>query len=151
MRQAVHEFKYRGVRVLAGPLAGLVSDYAAAQRLPAGVLVPVPTSRRRRRERGFNPAGLLARALAARLQLPVVSDCLVRTGDTPPQARAVSLEERRRNVSRAFTCQDGRLSGQPVLLVDDVVTSGATMDACAVALKAAGAASVWGLALAREV
>lgn len=65
--------------------------------------------------------------------------------------RASNVEERRKNVSDAFVCSDGEVSGKQVILIDDVCTSGATLESCAAALKAKGAISVWGLTLAREI
>jgi len=119
--------------------------------MPGEVLVPVPIHQKRVRERGYNQSGLLSRELGRLVRLPVVADCLTRQRHTPPQARATSVSERRSNVADAFTYRDHRLKGKQILLIDDVATSGATLDACAAALKAAGANSVWGLTLAREV
>ncbi|MFC1968871.1 ComF family protein [Chloroflexota bacterium] len=70
---------------------------------------------------------------------------------TPPQARTTTVEERWSNVTNAFTCISDKIKDKNVLLIDDVSTSGATINACAKALKDAGAALVWGLVLAREV
>jgi predicted amidophosphoribosyltransferase len=81
----------------------------------------------------------------------VVADCLVRRINNPPQARTSTVDERRENVVGVFDCRDDRLRGKQVLLVDDVATSGATLDACAAVLKASGAVSVWALTFAREV
>jgi len=75
---------------------------------------------------------------------------LARRRDTPPQARSVDAEARRRNVAGAFVGERRRVEGRHVLLVDDVMTTGATLDACAQALHQAGAASVWALTFARE-
>jgi predicted amidophosphoribosyltransferase len=94
---------------------------------------------------------LLALELGKLLNLPVVDDCLVRTKYLLPQAKTGSIDERRRNVKQAFTCRNSKLKDTQVLLIDDVSTSGATLDACAAALKSAGAISVWGLVLAREI
>lgn len=151
MRQAIHELKYRNLRALAEPLAGLLADYLTALPVPGDALVPVPLHRKRWRERGYNQSGLLARGLSQRIGLPVVDDCLVRRQYAPPQARAAGVGERRGNVAGAFACLDGRLRGKRVLLIDDVATSGATLNACAGALKSAGAVSVWGLVLAAEI
>jgi competence protein ComFC len=151
LRQAIHELKYRNLRALAPPLAELLHDYLAAHPVPGGVLVPVPLHRRRWRERGYNQSGLLARELGRLSGLPVVDSCLIRRKLTPPQTRTASVSERWGNVAGAFACRDGRLRGEAVLLVDDVSTSGATLNACALALKAAGAASVWGLVMALEI
>ncbi len=150
MRQAVHQLKYRNLRILAAPLACLLAGFLAQSQLPADVLVPVPLHSSRLRERGYNQSELLARELGRLSGIMVQSNCLLRPRPTPPQVRTAALKERQRNVRGAFTCT-GRLDGRRVLLIDDVATSGATLDACAAALKAAGAASVWGLTLAREV
>ncbi len=133
---------------LVAPLAGLMRDYLAAHPLPAGVLIPVPLHPDRLRERGFNQSALLAQALAT-ADLPVIDDCLARLRPTQVQM-TLGHEERKRNVAGAFGCQDERVKGRRVLLIDDVCTTGSTLDACAIALKESGAASVWALTLARE-
>jgi ComF family protein len=150
VRQAVHELKYRNLRALARLLAQLLNDYLLDNPLPGDVLVPVPLHPKRLRERGYNQSRLLAGELGRRVGLPVVDDCLVRERHSLPQARTASVVERRGNVAGAFACRR-RLEGERVILIDDVATSGATLDACARALKAAGAVSVWGLVLAREI
>jgi len=151
MRQAILQLKYRNLRALDAPLAQLLNDYLITNPVPGEVLVPVPLHRKRLRERGYNQSSLLARKLGTLINLPVVDDCLIRQRSAPPQARTSSVEERQRNVADAFACCNQRLRDKQVLLIDDVSTSGATLDACAAALKAAGATSVWGLALAREI
>jgi competence protein ComFC len=151
MRQAIHQLKYRNLRALAEPLAKLLNDYLATNPIPGEVLVPVPLHQKRLRERGYNQSRLLAKELGKLTNLPVVDDCLIRQRHAPPQARSSTVEERRRNVAGAFVCRDHRLQNKQVLLIDDVSTSGATLDAGATALKATGATSVWGLVLAREI
>ncbi len=151
MRQAVHQLKYGNIRVLAAPLAQLLNDYLMSNPMPVDVLVPVPLHWKRLKERGYNQSGLLAKELGRLIRLPVVDDCLTRRQHTSPQARTSTVDERYSNVANAFACSDQRLRGKQVLLIDDVSTSGATLNACAVALKAAGATSVWGLVLAREI
>ena len=151
MRQAIHQLKYRNLRALAVPLAKLLNDYLSTNPVPGEVLVPVPLHQKRLRERGYNQSSLLAQELSKLINLPVVDDCLIRQRHDHPQARASNLDERRSNVADAFTCRDRRLGDKQVLLMDDVSTSGATLDACAVALKKSGAISVWALVLAREI
>lgn len=151
IRQAIHELKYRNLRALAGLLARLLNDYLLGHPLPAQVLVPVPLHPKRLRERGYNQSYLLAKELGKLARLPVVDNCLVRERHSLPQARTSNVGERRGNVADAFACRHRRLEGKQVLLIDDVSTSGATLDACARALKRAGTASVWGLTLAREI
>ncbi len=151
IRQAILQFKYENVRVLAAPLAQLMWEYQQARRLPAEVLMPVPLHPRRLRSRGYNQSDLLARELGRLASLPVVDDSIVRRKNTAPQARTASVADRRRNVADAFACRDRRAAGKHIIIIDDVCTSGTTLKACATVLKAAGAASVWGLTLAREV
>ena len=151
IRQAVHQLKYQNLRVLAHPLAQLMRDFFVSHPLPGDVLVPVPMHQQKLRERGYNQAGLLAADLGKLLELPEVEGCLMRQQPSSPQARAATVEERKRNVVDAFCCRDERLSGKHVILIDDVATSGATLDACAAALKETGAISVWGLVMAREI
>jgi predicted amidophosphoribosyltransferase len=85
------------------------------------------------------------------MNLPVDETSLVREKFVLPQARTTSVEERRANVVGVFACRGVGIQGKRVLLIDDVATSGATMNACASVLKSAGAVAVWGLALAREI
>jgi ComF family protein len=151
MRQAIHKLKYENLRALVFPLAKLLYDYLLAHPLPVEVLVPVPLHQKRLRERGYNQSSLLARELGKLAKLPVVDDCLIRHRHSLPQTKTTSVAERRNNTANAFACRDGRLQDKQVLLIDDVSTSGATLDACATALKASGAASVWGLVMAREI
>jgi ComF family protein len=151
IRQAIHELKYRNLRAIAKLLARLLGDYLLSNPVPGEVLVPVPLHHKRLRERGYNQSRLLAQELGKLANLSLVDDCLVRQRHALPQARTSTVAERRSNVADAFSCCDQRLRGKQVLLIDDVSTSGATLDACARALKGAGAISVWGLVLAREI
>lgn len=151
IRQAVYQLKYKNLRALAEPLARLLNDYLITYPLPGEVLVPVPLHRKRLRERGYNQASLLARELSKLTGLPVVNDCLIKQRHTSSQARTSTVDERQRNVTGAFICRDYSLRGRQVMLIDDVATSGSTLNACATALKASGASSVWGLVLAREI
>ena len=151
MRQVIHQFKYKNIRALAAPLAQMLNDYLIINPLPVEALVPVPLHRKRLRERGYNQSSLLAKELGKLTNLPVVDDCLIRQRPTQPQARTSNVDERQSNVADAFACCNQRLRDKQVLLIDDVSTSGATLNACAAALKAAGANSVWGLVLAREI
>lgn len=151
MRQAIHQLKYKNLRALAVPLAELLQDYLSANSLPGEVLVPVPLHQKRLKERGYNQSGLLAQELGKLINLPVVDECLIRQRYAVPQARTSTLDERQTNVVDAFTCRNRKLKDKQILLIDDVSTSGATLDACAAALKAAGATSVWGLVMAREI
>jgi len=103
------------------------------------------------RERGYNQSSLLARELGKLINLPVIEDCLVRVKEAQPQVRTATVEDRRKNVTDAFKCQNGKVRGKQIILIDDVCTSGATLESCASALKSEGVTSVWGLTLAREI
>ena len=148
VRDVVFELKYRGIRALAPDVGELMARHLESSRMTPDVIVPVPLHGRRERERGYNQAALLARELGRRAGLPV-EPALRRTADTPPQVDMVGLDERRANIEDAFECV-ADVRGRRLLLVDDVVTTGSTMGACAAPLKAAGASKVWGLAFARQ-
>jgi ComF family protein len=132
-------------------LAELLADYLKKNPLPGEALVGVPLHPRRLRERGYNQSILLAGELGKRIGLPVIEDCLIRVKQAQPQVRAGDVEERWRNVADAFMCRDERISGKQIIIIDDVCTSGATLESCAAALKNKRATSVWGLTLAREI
>jgi ComF family protein len=151
IRKAIYELKYRNLRAISPYLAELLADYLGSNPLTGEVLVCVPLHPRRLRERGYNQSSLLVKELSKRIDLPVIEDCLIRIKQVQPQVRAGDVEERRRNVADAFACRDNRVSGKQIILIDDVCTSGATLESCAAALKSGGALSVWGLTLAREI
>lgn len=141
--------KYRGVRAAAPELGRLLAQHMAKHAVPGEVIVAVPLHHRRLRARGYNQSALLARELSKLTAVPQASNLLTRFKDAPPQVEAASRSQRRTNVDGSFQASSN-VAGLKILLIDDVVTTGTTMSACAAALKAAGAASVWGLALARE-
>lgn len=147
----VGAWKYQGLRGLAWPLAAILDQAArnlAADLGQAPVLVPVPLHRRRRRERGFNQAAVLAGLVAANFGWPV-ADVLVRTRSTGQQARLDDDAMRARNLAGAFVAgrRTAGVPAGPAVLVDDIVTSGATVAAAARALAAAGRAPAAVLAL----
>ncbi len=130
-------------------LAELVT--AEGETLAADVVVPVPLHRDRQRERGYNQAALLAKPLAKKLRLPHKAVLLTRTRARPDK-KVLSLEERWESVRGAFATRPGsQVDNLRVLLVDDVLTTGATLDACARVLRDAGAKSVVALTVARAV
>jgi ComF family protein len=149
VRDAIHAFKFEGRRGMARPLAALVLEQAGVESdsTPGAVLVPVPLARARERERGFNQAALVAERLAAGLGLPVRPGWLARVRVTAPQSD-LGAAERRANVRGAFVAAPA-VAGRSVIVVDDVLTTGATAAECARALRAAGAARVGVLAVAR--
>jgi ComF family protein len=148
IRDAIHAFKFEGKRALARPLAALVlAQCRSAVDGAVTGLVPVPLGRARERERGFNQAALLADTLGAALDLPVRPRWLRRVRATMPQSD-LGAAERLANVRGAFVAARAT-AGRHVIVVDDVLTTGATAAACARALRAAGAARVGVLTVAR--
>jgi ComF family protein len=148
LRQAIHRLKFANERYLAVPLAGLLADAWNFAPPSADTLVPVPLSCARERQRGYNQSALLAREAGRLLALPVDCDALVRTRETPPQM-GLHREQRLTNLRGAFRADPARVRGRKVCLVDDVSTTGATLAACAAALRQAGATAVFALVLAK--
>ncbi len=151
VRKAILGFKYRRQRDLAPILASLLAGYLILNPLPGDLAVPVPLHPGRQRQRGYNQSILLARALAAALPgsgLTVNETALRRVRATASQTK-LDRYQRKQNVAGAFACTDGAVNGRRVLLIDDVCTTGATLEACAVACRQAGAESVWALTVTR--
>lgn len=151
LRAVIHEFKYRNLRGLAPLLAGLLADYLSVNPVPGDVLVPVPLHTARLRERGYNQSALLAKELGQRTGLPAAERGLKRVRHTVPLARTATVTDRRIAVDGAFSAGGGSFDGKTIILIDDVSTSGATLDACARMLRGAGAKAVWGLVIALEL
>jgi ComF family protein len=147
----VHAFKYGGWQVLAEPMAGRMARlHAVRVEGPRNALLPVPLAAARQRERGFNQSARLA-SVGRHWGVPVWDGALERTRHTVTQT-ALTPQARLRNVAGAFTivaAYRARCRGAHLILVDDVITTGATMNACAKALFAAGARSVAYLAFGR--
>lgn len=146
VREAIHMFKYRRRRGLAKPLGALMVEALPAHVASCTAVVPVPLHSSRMRERGFNQSALLARVLAAELQQPLVQG-LQRIRATVHQV-GLRPDARELNVRGAFAWS-GEAVPAVVLLIDDVLTTGATMRECARILRIAGAREVHGLALTR--
>ena len=146
-QSAIHAFKYHNLSALAPTIGARMAGAWRLERHPVDFVAPVPLHARRESERGFNQSALLARVIGAALGAPVQAAALVRRRDTPPQV-GMSRYQRQENVHGAFACP-GSAAGCRVLLVDDVCTTGATLEACAAALRSAGASRIWGLVAAR--
>ncbi|MHB0878947.1 MAG: ComF family protein [Anaerolineae bacterium] len=135
LRTAVHALKYEDERVLAGPLGALLAGVWRVESVDADCIVAVPLHRARLRERGYNQSQLLAEALGAAVGLPVMQGGVARIRETPVQVGS-SARQRRANVAGAFAAGD-QVSGSAVVVIDDVCTSGATIEACASAVTTA--------------
>lgn len=151
IRNLIHSFKYNQQTQLRNPLALLTLegiDTFLTDQNPH-LIVPVPLHRSRLRQRGFNQAVLLGRVISNHLSLPMIPNALVRIRPTEPQID-LSAAERRVNVKGAFTVfKPDHVAGKRILLLDDVMTTGSTMDECAKELKKAGADVVISATIAR--
>ncbi len=158
VRELLRAYKYEYVRELEPVLVNLLAATLRTYALPpawgavprnAWVLCPVPLAPKRLRSRGFNQTETLARALAERTNL-AWQNLLERTRSTKPQSDITDHAKRMANVQGAFCLSHGAdVRGRAVILLDDVYTSGSTLEACAAELRRGGAAEVWGLAVAK--
>ena len=147
--RAIHQLKYRQDRglgeVLAQPLIDLIGKY----HWKIDLIIPVPLDSARRKERGYNQAALLARPISWHTGIPYSGKSLKRERITRQQV-GLSLSERAENMAGAFKAYGSQVAGNNVLVVDDVITTGSTLNACSHALIMGGADQVFGLTLARS-
>lgn len=148
LRRAVHGLKYRHNPPLSEALAGLMSQRWPPAFPAEAALTPVPLAPGRMRERGFNQAELLARHLAAHRRLPVRVDALRRVRSTQSQV-GMTASARQANMEGAFAADPAKARGHIFILIDDVCTTGATLNACVEALLEGGARQVWAYTLTR--
>jgi len=155
LKKLIIKYKYRFVRELAEPLANLAAAYFENSMRPyvaePMVLVPIPLAGRRQRWRGFNQAAELSGLIAGKLNLPQ-AEALTRVRYEKPQAAIAQRKHRFENVKTAFSViMPEAVKNRNVILVDDVTTSGATLESAGAILKKAGAKSVWGLVIAKSL
>ena len=148
MRRSVLRFKCSGRAEYAEFFARSMAVYAAEKiRLwKTELIVPVPVHPARKRKRGYNQSALIARILSSEWELPFDEKLLIRRKRTKPQTE-LDRTERQKNVAKAFRCERSRSVPGTVLLIDDILTTGSTLDACAEELKKAGAEKVYALCL----
>ena len=150
LADTIRRFKYGSAPELAAALVELLAEVGSGLPAEAALVLPVPLHPRRLRARGYNQAALLGRLLARDWERPFAVDGLARIRDTLPQALQPTASARRANVAGAFVVRRAALvAGRAVVLVDDVMTTGATVGACARALRHAGARSVYIRVIAR--
>jgi ComF family protein len=152
LRSCIHGLKYDGNIRLAEPLGLLLAQAYRRYGLQADMLIPVPLHSERQKQRGFNHASLLAEVCSVNVGVPVNDHILVRHRATVAQVD-LHPRERYQNVAGAFASSSSSassvLNGRRIVIIDDVSTTSATLEACATPLFAAGAKEVWGLVLAR--
>ena len=150
IREAIHRLKYQHDIGLGEVLARLMLTRIEKLNWSLDLITSVPLGLVRFRERGYNQATLLARPISLFLKIPFSSKALSRTRETRTQV-GLSVYERMENISGAFLAKNELVQGKNILVVDDVATSGATLNACARALLDGGASKVYGFSLARAV
>jgi len=150
IRNAIHDLKYKKNIVLGGTFAQYLVKLFDHTNWSIDFVVPVPLGRERQKERGYNQAALLAQPLAQELQLLYNPNILRRIKETQSQVD-LSFAERQNNVKDAFQAAQQDIQGKSILIIDDVTTSGSTINACADALMKVGSKSVYGLTVARPV
>lgn len=138
LREAIHLIKFKGLKRLAGPVSALMTHMALPE---VDFVVPVPLSHETLKERGFNQSLLIGKTVAGHINVPIRDDVLRKTRHTLMQS-SLGMLERRENVKGAYAVE-GALEGARVLLVDDVVTTGATVSECTKVLMKAGAGRVY--------
>ncbi len=150
LKKAIHYYKYKFVYDLSKPLSLLLAQSLQNSTLSSpDIIIPVPLHKRRCRWRGFNQAELLAKNLD--LQIPVITDILLRVRYTVPQVKMKNKNKRQENLTNAFKVIDTtKITDKNIMLIDDVITTGTTLVECAQTLKQSGANKVFCLVLARE-
>jgi ComF family protein len=153
LRGCIHGLKYDGNTRLAVPLGFLLAQAYRRYGMQSDMLIPVPLHSERQKQRGFNHASLLAKVCSAHIGVQMNEDILVRHRATVAQVD-LHPRERYQNVAGAFVCSSSAkhaVYGRRIIIIDDVSTTGATLEACATPLFTAGAKEVWGLVLARPL
>jgi ComF family protein len=147
VRQAIYRMKYGNARYLAPYFGAYLADLYIGVPVEVDMVVAVPMYKGKQRERGYNQAHLMARNFAERMRLTYMPQALIKSKKTLSQTK-LSFRERQENLAGAFTADKALVSGKSVLVIDDVLTTGATMSEVAHTLKRAGAVHVYGMTLA---
>jgi len=155
VQKLIRLFKYNPfIKELSGTLASLIINHFQLLDNPPDFkgffLIPIPLEKRKLKQRGFNQAEEIAKELSKSLEIPLISDCLLKIKANFPQIK-LSGKEREENIKGVFLCKNPeKIKGRKILLLDDVYTTGSTMEEAARVLKTAGAKEIWGVAVARE-
>jgi len=142
--------KYRGNVPFGESIAAQMTDFVRELRWPVEAMIPVPLGKKRLKERGYNQVALVARPLAYQLGWRYEADALWKRRETRSQV-GLSVSQRSENVHEAYQADLQRVKGKPVLIMDDVATTGSTISACTAALLSAGAQDVYVLTIARAL
>ena len=152
IREIIHAYKYNFIKPLAEPLSQLLikSIEAPENGFSDFILIPIPLHPTRLKWRGFNQAELIAKKLSERYQITIETNALIRAKNTTPQVEVGEREKRIENIKNAFFCPNSDLvKDQKIILVDDVSSTGATLEEAAKTLKNSGAKEIWGMVIAK--
>jgi ComF family protein len=154
VRKIISRFKYKPyLKELSKPLSYLIiahlGTFGSLEKFKDFIIIPVPLHTKKMKMRGFNPAEEIGKETGKTLGIPVFNNVLIKTKSTPAQVE-LKKEKREENVKDVFACQSRELiENRKILLIDDVFTTGSTMEECAMVLKESGAREVWGIVAAR--
>lgn len=155
IKKLIYNFKYQSqLKELAYPLSLLILIHLYLIKKyfpPNSLLVPIPLFLKKKKRRGFNQAEEIGKIISEKIKIPLIVDNLIRIKNTFPQAK-LNKEQRQENIKNAFEVRNKKIfQGKIIFLLDDVYTTGATMQECAKILKKSGAKQIWGLTVAREI
>ncbi|MFA5169524.1 MAG: ComF family protein [Candidatus Paceibacterota bacterium] len=154
LKEAIHKFKYGYIKDLCQPLSILILTHLQAIGMEINksfIIIPIPMTDKKKRRRGFNQSEEMGKTISESTGIPLLSNMLIKIRETAPQME-LKREERINNIKDCFKIEKGEIiKDKIILLLDDVYTTGSTMEECAKALKQSGAKEVWGLTVAREV
>lgn len=150
LRNAIHRLKYDNDLGVGEILGRKCADHLERLHWKIDLVIPVPLGKKRRKERGYNQAAMIAYPMSLMLGIQYGQKQLVRSKETVTQVE-YNAEQRKQNVHEAFSAPNSHLKGKNILIIDDVITTGSTMDECARALKKAGVKNVYGLSVARTM
>jgi ComF family protein len=152
VKALIHHLKFKSVKNASIPLAQLLMSFIRDSHIDLSnfLIVPIPISERRKRARGFNQAELIAQEIAMAFALPINTHSLIRTKHTKPQSDTKTAEERKENIRGVYAVRNPEaIQGKPILLIDDVSTSGSTFKEAAATLTALGTRNIIALAVAK--
>jgi competence protein ComFC len=150
IQNGLHTMKYRGNIGFGEAIAIQMVDFVRSLKWPVEILIPVPLGKKRLKERGYNQVSLVARPLAYQMKWNYRPEALWKTRETRSQV-GLNLSQRHENVQNAYQADSRVVKGKPILIMDDVATTGSTLSACTEALLSAGAQEVYVLTIARAL
>jgi ComF family protein len=158
IKEAIHILKYQKAFLIARDLAQIIFYHPACQKILCSkspvLLVPVPLTSKKEKQRGFNQSQKIAKNLSLKTKIPLASNLLLKTKETPPQAKTKNKKQRLKNLKDCFLVNqrfcNPHFFSQTIILIDDILTTGATLKACASVLFRAGFKNIEAITIARQ-